>query len=661
MATKVDADSLTLIPPRGYEFAALFQQDISLLTGHNWTLQVVDHLPSKTNVTGIHLGHFTGNETLSYQSGRPTSEGYEIVVSPTGAFIGGTGARGMWWGTRTLLQMLLLSGNGTLPVGRSVDAPAYETRGYMPDAGRKWYAPSFLKELCSYASFFKMSEFHYHLSDNYPLNKGKNETWQDVYSHFSLRPEDKSLLPILHGRVNESLSRPDFADLQSHCAARGITVVPEIEAPGHCLYLTKWKPELSLPKRDLLNLSHPETIPTVKRIWSEFLPWFKTKEVHVGADEYDATLADVYIGFVNEMSRFINSTSGKRIRIWGTDEPSENVTISRDVVIQHWQYGQSDPVFLANNGYGMINSEDWAMYMSLKNDHMPILPARYPQFFNESRVLNFADKDGWQWTPADFNPFNESLQVPDASPSNKGAVLAAWNDNGPDASTQLEAYYAVRRGIPLVGSRAWSGTRGPELEPADVAPSVDFFSPFVPAQNLDRRVSVPGTSGQQFNWTRSAESSGTVHLGYGSKGMNYTLTLNVTGPFTLSGPDNDLSVNRDGKLVFNADGYMYPLRVVSEEDAVILDDGHPGRIWTNATGSSHEEAVVPLPANITIKTDVLHGSMAWVNGEFAGRFEVFVYGGRNTLFSWSQMAFVAPLDEIRGGGLQGISVSDHHL
>lgn len=38
-----------------------------------------------------------------------------------------------------------------------------------------------------------------------------------------------------------------------------------------------------------------------------------------------------------------------------------------------------------------------------------------------------------------------------------------------------------------------------------------------------------------------------------------------------------------------------------------------------------------------------------MNEKFAGRFEVFVYGGRNTLFSWSQMAFVAPLDEVRGG------------
>ncbi|KAK1624378.1 family 20 glycosyl hydrolase [Colletotrichum phormii] len=657
LASKADTDGLSLIPPSGHDFAKLFQHDISELTGVNWTLQRVDHLPNPANASGILLGLFTGNtSSLTYENGDPTSEGYELVVSPTGAFIGGTGARGMWWGTRTLLQ-LLLTGNGTVPAGRSVDAPAYATRGFMLDAGRKWYAPAFLKELCSFASFFKMSEFHYHLSDNYPLNRGQNASWQDVYSHFSLRPEDESLLPILHGRENETLSREDFADLQSHCASRGVTVIPEIEAPGHCLYLTKWKPELSLPKRDLLNLSHPDTIPTVKRIWSEFLPWFETKEVHVGADEYDATLADDYIGFVNEMSSFINSTTGKRIRIWGTNEPSENRTISKDVVIQHWQYGESDPVLLADNDYDVINSEDWWAYMSLKNDHMPILPARYPQFYNETRVLNFANEPEWQWTPADFNPFNKTMQLPDSSPSNKGAILAAWNDNGPDASTQLEAYYAMRRGIALVGARAWSGSRGAELVEEGVASSIDFFTPLAPGQNLERIVKKSKSTCKSplFSWSRSSNDSEAVHLDHGSKGMNYTLTLAATGPFILSGPDTALSLDESGTLVFTADGWPYPLRSVSEQDAMQLDPGHPGRIWSNVSTSTHEAVTVSkLPANITITADVLHGSMAWINGQFAGRFEVFVYGGRNTLFSWSQMALVAPLEDVKGPGLQGV-------
>ncbi|KAL4877069.1 glycoside hydrolase superfamily [Aspergillus karnatakaensis] len=658
-ASQKDDDGLTLIPPSGLDFAEVFLEDINHLTSFNWSLETVESLPDAADANGaILLGAFTGDgSATTYENGESTSEAYELDISSSAVFIGGTSSRGMWWGTRTILQLLLLN-NNTLPLGRVTDAPAYETRGYMFDAGRKWYTKDFLKEMCSYASFFKMNEFHYHLSDNYPLNRGDNDTWQDVYSHFSLLPEDESLLGIIHGRENETLSREDYADMQGHCARRGIAVIPEIEAPGHCLYVTKWKPELSLEKRDLLNLSHPETIPTIQRIWAEFLPWFDVKEVHVGADEYDATLADDYIGFVNEMADFVNETSGKNIRIWGTpmDEPEQDIRINPDIHIQHWQFGQSDPLELIKQGHHIINSQDWWAYVGIKNDHSPILPATYPQFFNESRILDFAEIPGWQWTPSDFNHINTTEQPRDGDPQIKGAVMAAWNDNGPDASTKLEMYYAMRRGIALIGARAWSGSRGPEVQPETLGETIDFFSPLAPAQNLDRVVDGP-KRGPLFSWTRSATDGQNVTLGKGSKGMNYTLTLVTTGPFVLSSSDTSLTLTETGSLFFNEDGYIYPLRSVTPEDALELDPGHPGRIWVNTTSTHDPVTVSPsasAPITIDISTDVEYGAVVWLNGELAGRFEVFVYGGRNTQFSWSQMAFVAPLETVEGVGLQSL-------
>jgi hexosaminidase len=464
-----DAEGLTLIPPSAREFAETFLRDITALFGGNWTLQEVDALPK----SGIILGPIKSNTTqLTYENGIATEEGYELEVAEGSIYIGGTGARGMFWGTRTLLQELLIANGSALQPGRLTDAPAYTTRGFMLDAGRKWYTADFLKEFCTYASFFKISEFHYHSSDNYPLNRGRNETWREVFSHFSLFPENNTSLQGIVQRQNETLSRADFEDFQMHCAQRGVTVIPEIEAPGHALAITKWKPELALAKKDLLNLTHPDAISTVKSIWAEFLPWFQTKEVHIGADEYDPELADDYINFVNEMAQFINSTSGKRIRIWGTHEPSKNLTISKDIIVQHWQYGQSDPVKLQNDGYQLINSEDWWAYMSLKNDHSPILPATYPQFYNVTRTMNFANVPDWQWDPSLYNPVDTSQQLESGASGNKGATVAAWSDNGPDATTQLEAYYAMREGIPVMAARAWSGARGVNISATDLSESV---------------------------------------------------------------------------------------------------------------------------------------------------------------------------------------------
>lgn len=612
-------------------------------------LQVVDWVP--WNSTGVFLGGFESNSSgFTYENGQATEEGYELDIQDDLVSIRGSGSRGMWWGTRTLLQQLLLT-SGVISSGHVEDAPAYPIRGFLLDAGRKWYSLDYLKDLCTYASFFKISEFHYHASDNFPLSRGPDVPWNQVYSQFALRPENPDLLPLVR-QASQMLSRAEFEDFQHHCAQRGVTVVPEIESPGHCLAVTKWKPELALETKDLLNLSHPETKPLMKSIWAEFLPWFHTKEVHIGADEYDSALANDYIAFVNEMSDFVNQTSGKSVRIWGTPEPSDTLSINKNITIQHWQYGQSDPVALARDGYQIINSEDTWAYMSLKNTHEPISPAPYPQFFNNSRVLNFAGRDSWQWTPELFNSVNVTEQ-PDARVV-RGAILAAWNDNGPNATTQLEAYYAIRNGIPVVASRAWSGNRGPRLGER-LTESIETLTTNAVGQDLDHRFDTHRTSGPLIRgphsgpliWRRPHSSRQEYHLDHGSKGMNYILDLEVTGPFSLSSDDATLELSEHGQLVFISDGQSYPLRSIAENDG--FDPVEPGRIWTNTTSSSHEIVTVPQQAQITITGDVIGGSRVWVDGHFAGRFEVFVYGGKNKAFSWSQMAFVTPHDILQGG------------
>jgi hexosaminidase len=146
-----------------------------------------------------------------------------------------------------------------------------------------------------------------------------------------------------------------------------------------------------------------------------------------------------------------------------------------------------------------------------------------------------------------------------------------------------------------------------------------------------------------------------MSLHKGSYGPPYTLMMNVSAPFKLSGPDTTLSLasisandTTSMALTFTtADNFPYPLRSTSLSDG--LDPGHPGRIWTNQSSSTHDVVAFKVPANLRIESDVVNGTRVWVNEKFAGRFEVFVYGGRNTLFSWSHMALVAPLEMVDGG------------
>jgi hexosaminidase len=86
------------------------------------------------------------------------------------------------------------------------------------------------------------------------------------YSAFRLNSPDEAVAGI-NIRPNESYYEEDFEKIQQSCASRGVTIIPEIEAPGHALVITQWKPELALSTVfTLLNISYPETIPTMQTI-----------------------------------------------------------------------------------------------------------------------------------------------------------------------------------------------------------------------------------------------------------------------------------------------------------------------------------------------------------------------------------------------------------
>lgn len=219
-----------------------------------------------------------------------------------------------------------------------------------------------LIEMCSYMSYFKQNVFHLHLSDNLYNNVDIYSYNRSMSLYASFRPNsDDPAVAGLSIRPNESYYHDDFEEIQQQCASRGVTVIPEIEAPGHALVITQWKPELALDTDlSLLNISHPETIPTIKTIWGTFLPWFHSKTVHIGADEYTSSLKADYTAFVDETADFISAESGKATRIWGTFPPASNETnVNKSISVQHWEFFEANPYFdFIQNGYEVLNSDD---------------------------------------------------------------------------------------------------------------------------------------------------------------------------------------------------------------------------------------------------------------------------------------------------------------
>lgn len=572
----------TLIPPSLHDFSQVFANDLKDALG----LELEVSNSSEAGQGSIFLTLGDSGDYLD-AAGAPTSEGYTLSVSADGVTIRGASPLGVWWGTRTVLQQAVLN-EGSLPHGEAQDAPGWAIRGMMLDAGRHYYPPAFITEVCAYMSFFKQNTLQLHLSDNFNVIGQYSRAFSlQLFARF--RPwSDAAALAGLNRHKNESYTREQFEAMQSACAARGVTILPEIEAPGHALAIVQWKPQLGLAgDLSLLNISHPDTIPTMQAIWAEFLPWFHSKTVHIGADEYTAGAAE-YTRFVNEMAAFIaaESNSSKAMRIWGTFPPkpeyAENV--HENVSIQHWAFFEDNPLhdYIRNN-YSVLNSDD-SYYVVSK------WSGSYPQSVDIRRTFHGDPATQGLWYPHIFDQKNASNNPAVTESKVLGSVAPLWNDYGQNASVVSEAYYAWREGIPALGDKQWGG----DLSESEFASVFEKLHPKIPGQNLER--SIPSQSSKIFEYdfrtpaaSRMMPTEGGQTQLDDSSGNNYHATTDC--PVTTTG-GLAISSGCTLKTPLSSKGRDYTLSLELKVDAL----ADP----TNATLLSGGDSVLMLTPNLTL-------------------------------------------------------------
>lgn len=138
--------------PTLLDFAVTFRSDLMDVT--SFTLPRVQVTPfsqthSISNDGSAIVLTLSSPSNHTLYSGAPTPEAYDFLISNSSYIISGSGSIGAWWGTRTLLQQLVLSeqrynGTYTIPAGNGSDSPGWEIRGFMLDVGRHWYTTEFL-------------------------------------------------------------------------------------------------------------------------------------------------------------------------------------------------------------------------------------------------------------------------------------------------------------------------------------------------------------------------------------------------------------------------------------------------------------------------------------------------------------------------------------
>ena len=228
-------------------------------------------------------------------------------------------AKGVFWATRTLLQMMYNQPKG-LVKGKAVDYPLYAKRGFMLDVGRKFFSMDYLKQYVKILSFYKLNEFQIHLNDN-AFPEFYDYDWNKTYSAFRLECES---FPGLTAR-DGSYTKEEFKEFQRMANRYGIDVIPEIDVPAHSLAFTHYNPRLAADNKeygqDHLDLYKQEVYDFVDTLFAEYIkgddPTFIGEYVHIGTDEYNRKEAEQFRRFTDRYLKYIKSL-GKTPRMWGS-------------------------------------------------------------------------------------------------------------------------------------------------------------------------------------------------------------------------------------------------------------------------------------------------------------------------------------------------------
>ena len=275
-------------------------------------------------------------------------EGYSMNIGSAVELSAAT-EHGLFWATRTLLQVSEQHKDGQLPKGKTVDVPEYKLRGFMIDCGRKYIPMSYLRHLTKIMSYYKMNTLQVHLNDN-GFRQYFGNDWLKTQAAFRLECDTYPGLTAKDG----SYTKAEFIDLQRLAEQNGVEIIPEIDAPAHSLAFTQYKNELGSKEygMDHLDLFNPETYKFMDGLWKEYIggknPVFRGPRVHIGTDEYSNAKKDVVEKFREYTDHYIKlvESYGKQAVLWGALTHAKGTTPvkNKNVIMDIWYNGYADPV-----------------------------------------------------------------------------------------------------------------------------------------------------------------------------------------------------------------------------------------------------------------------------------------------------------------------------
>lgn len=499
-------------------------------------------------------------------------EGYAVKIADR-VTVSAPKAKGLYWATRTLLQMTEQNSDQALSKGSMRDYPDYAIRGFMMDCGRKFIPMNFLRDYVKMMAYYKMNTLQVHLNDN-AFKQYFEHDWNKTYAAFRLESE---FFPGLTSR-DGYYTKKEFIDFQLMADSLGVEIIPEIDVPAHSLALTHYRPEIGSEEygMDHLDLFKPETYQFVDSLFREYLegrnPVFVGKRVHIGTDEYSNKKKDVvekFREFTDHYIRFVEGF-GKQACVWGalTHAKGDTPVKSENVLMSAWYNGYADPKEMIKQGYDLVSVPDGYLY---------IVPAAgyYYDYLNTEMLYK-------EWTPAHIG----KEVFPEKHKQIKGGMFAVWNDHAGNGISTKDIHYRVFPALQTLAVKMWTGK--------DCKVSYETFNAARLSLSEGPGVNVAGRIGKTPRAVYNQETlkPGT-ETGLKEIGYQYTVSFNITsvpeerGTELFRSPDAVfyLSDPVSGKLGFARDGYLntfnYQLYPDEMASIAISGDEKSTRLYVN--------------------------------------------------------------------------------
>ena len=220
------------------------------------------------------------------------NEAYRLIVDKAGVHIEAVTERGAWNARQTLRQM---TQNGRIPCCRIVDWPSFRVRGWMMDVGRTYVSLEELKREVDIFSQFKVNVFHLHLTEN--------EAWRLESRRYPQLNAPESMLR----QPGKFYTQDEMRELDAYCRERGVTLIPEIDMPGH---------SGAFERATGFDMQTPEGKAVLKELLAEACEVFSGPYFHIGTDEVGFSDPS----FVPEMVACVRA-QGKKALSWNPGWP----------------------------------------------------------------------------------------------------------------------------------------------------------------------------------------------------------------------------------------------------------------------------------------------------------------------------------------------------